>query len=62
MGNTFSRWGLGLVLQVGLTKKGDPTLNPKSREYIFIKNQDPTLFLWLLEGHKLGLRLHVGTC
>ena len=36
-GDAFWRWGLGLVLRVGLSKKLDPTLNTTPAEYVVNK-------------------------
>ena len=58
--NTFWKWGLGLALWVGLSKKLDPTLKPSLTNIFLIKNQDPTsmitiIFEWSLEAHKWRL-------
>ena len=45
-GNTFWRWGLGLVLQVGSSKKLDPTLNPSPANIFAEYNQNPILVLF----------------
>jgi hypothetical protein len=40
---TFLKRGWGLVLQVGLSKRLDPTLNPSPENIFAWNNQDPTL-------------------
>ena len=42
-GNTLWRWGLGLMLRVGLSKKLDPTLYTSPVGILAWAHQDPTL-------------------
>ena len=59
-GNTFWRWGLGLVLKEGLSKKSDPTLNTSPANiFAWKKNKDSSQWLlaictWFLEAQKVG--------
>ena len=45
-GNTFWRWGLGLVSRVWWSKKLDPTHNPRPPNIFASNNQHPTLMIF----------------
>jgi len=54
------------VLQVGSSKKLDPTLNPSCTNVFALNNQDPTVIILchisvVTEAHKLGLPNMHGT-